>query len=63
MEVVTASMSTRSVDQGFAKSGDQTDIEDSDGEESAVQLSTAQESEPVKSDTNPLIGTHLDISV
>ncbi len=63
MEVVTASMSTKSVDQGFARPSVQINFEDSDGEESAVQLSAAQESEPVKSDTNSLIGTHLDISV
>lgn len=62
MEPVTASLSTSVVDQGFAKSGARLEADYSEGEESAAPQSTAQQSEPVKSDTNSLIGTHLDIS-
>ena len=63
MEAVTTSTSTSVVDQGYASSGVRIDFEDSEGEETPVPQSTAQQSEPVKSDTDSLIGTHLDISV
>lgn len=63
MEPVTESMSTSVVDQDFFKKEIQIDSGDSENGEVAVQTNAAQESEPVKSDTDSLIGTHLDMSV
>lgn len=63
MEPVTASVSSSVVDRDMFKKDIQIDSGDSENGEVAVQANGAQQSEPVKSDTDSLIGTHLDISV
>lgn len=63
MEPVSASLSSSVVDRDMFKKDIQIDSGDSETGEVAVQANGTQQSEPVKSDTDSLIGTHLDISV
>jgi hypothetical protein len=62
MEPVTASLSTNVLNQGLAKPSSHVSAATSENEESAFKTSDVQESPTVRSDTDALIGTHLDVS-